>query len=507
MHDRLPCLASGNDPQMTSRDRPDVTGTTGLNRRKFLSVSAGVAAGVATPFAIRTAARGQESALVPAGQAMVTSPRLPMSAIGTRELEQIINGQITDWRDAGAPISQRIELIALEGTIPFSRHLRGSAANYEELAGMLQTRVGAMAMVPVADIDFRVSVLAVDGFDPLRHASVDGQDAIRIAMVGDIVPGRNVHNKMVTYGDFTHPFRKVASELNGYDITIANLEGNLSATIAPPEDIHTYSFVSDPAVIDGMQLAGFDAVSLANNHSRWNAAGWGDAALLDTIDALVARDMGYFGAGRTLTEARKAWVRDVRGSLVAMIGIDGVTANLERVEGEYPIPRGAADEASFSGATAETAGTNPYLLSDILDDIEFLRGRHDIVIPYFHMGEEYLAVPPDWSLAGARAAIDAGATMVVTNHPHVVQGMEIYHGKPIVYSLGNFIFDQMFAIDVRQGYILEIVLSDGKVVGLRPKGVEIEDFNQPRLMDQDEHASLMNRFWWATDRIAGVESA
>ncbi|MGD9715418.1 MAG: CapA family protein, partial [Thermomicrobiales bacterium] len=132
----------------------------------------------------------------------------------------------------------------------------------------------------------------------------------------------------------------------------------------------------------------------------------------------------------------------------------------------------------------------------------FLADSHDIVIPYFHGGVEYEATPPRWVLQAARAAIDAGATMVVTNHPHVIQGMEIHSGKPILYSVGNFIFDQMFAIDVRQGMILEIVLRDSNVVGLRPKGVEIEDFNQPRLMDPGEHASLMNRFWWATDRIA-----
>jgi poly-gamma-glutamate synthesis protein (capsule biosynthesis protein) len=491
---------------MPTPDRGIAPGTEStVSRRQVIGAATGAAAGLALPFHLRGPVAGQESELVPAGQAMVTSPRLPMTAIGTKELRQIINGEIRDWRDAGAPISQRIELIALEGTIPFSKHLRASAADYGELASMLLARPGAMAMAPVADIDFRVNVLAVDDFDPLRHASVDGRDSIRIAMAGDIVPGRNVHNKMLAYGDFTHPFRKVAAELNGYDIAVANLEGNLSSNIEPPADAHTFSFVSDPAMIEGMVQAGFDAMSLANNHARWNSVGWGDAALLDTMDELAQRGLDYFGAGRTLTEARKAWVKEVRGELVAMIGVDGVTANLERVEGENPIPAGAADEASFSGATADTAGTNPYALSDVLADIEFLVDRHDVVIPYFHMGEEYLAVPPDWAIAGARAAIDAGATMVVTNHPHVVQGMEIYKGKPIVYSLGNFIFDQMFAVDVRQGFILEIVVRGGQVVALRPKGVEIEDFNQPRLMDAGEHASLMNRFWWAADRIAAVQ--
>ena len=80
--------------------------------------------------------------------------------------------------------------------------------------------------------------------------------------------------------------------------------------------------------------------------------------------------------------------------------------------------------------------------------------------------------------------------------------MEIHGGKPIFYSVGNFIFDQMFSAQVREGFILEIAIRGGTVVGLRPRGVEIEDFNQPRLMTAGEHASLMDRFWDAADRIA-----
>ena len=113
---------------------------------------------------------------------------------------------------------------------------------------------------------------------------------------------------------------------------------------------------------------------------------------------------------------------------------------------------------------------------------------------------------PAWAREGAKAAIDAGASMVVTNHPHVVQGMQIYNGKPIFYSVGNFIFDQMFSVEVREGSILEIVLRDGKVVGLRPRGVEIEDFNQPRLMTAGEHASQMDRIWQNTDRITAADA-
>ena len=130
----------------------------------------------------------------------------------------------------------------------------------------------------------------------------------------------------------------------------------------------------------------------------------------------------------------------------------------------------------------------------------------DLVIPYFHFGAEYVAVPPLWSVQAAHMAIDAGAGMVVTNHPHVIQGMEIYANKPIVYSPGNFILDQMWAAEVRSGYALEIVVRGANIVGLRFHGVEIEDFHQPRLMTSGEQAALMDRFWAATDRLASRES-
>jgi poly-gamma-glutamate synthesis protein (capsule biosynthesis protein) len=113
-------------------------------------------------------------------------------------------------------------------------------------------------------------------------------------------------------------------------------------------------------------------------------------------------------------------------------------------------------------------------------------------------------VPP-WAVQAAHAAIDAGAAMVLTNHPHLIQGMEIYAGKPIVYSLGNFILDQMWAAEVRSGYALEIILRGTTIAGLRFHGVEIEDFHQPRPMSSGEQAALMDRFWAATDRLAARE--
>jgi poly-gamma-glutamate synthesis protein (capsule biosynthesis protein) len=431
-------------------------------------------------------------------QALVTSPRLPLFGVGSADAARLLAGGVSDWLDVGSPISMAVKPLALQNQIPDGAEPADVVQDYEALVAALDKNPGGVAVVPLDQVDFRVNVLSIDNVDPLRQAD----DTIRVAVVGDIVPGRNVDDKMRFYGDYTHPFLEVADELKSYDLTFANLEGDLSDNIQPPADAHTFSFVSSTKMLDGFKLAGIDAVTLANNHSTWNGQGWGVQGLLDTLDALDAANIGRFGGGHNLDEARAPWVAEVKGKKIALLGIDGVTANEEQRPNGATVNESWLGAASYAGAGDNQPGTNPYITDQFLGDITAAAKQYDIVIPYIHMGVEYVAVLPDWAIDGARAAIDAGATMVVTNHPHVIQGMEIYKGKPIVYSPGNFIFDQMFSVEVRTGLILEMVFRNNTVVGIRPKGVEIVDFNQPRLMAAAEHAALMDRFWWATDRLA-----
>ena len=93
-------------------------------------------------------------------------------------------------------------------------------------------------------------MLAVDGFDPVRNGQFD-EPTIRIGFVGDIVPGRNVGIKMREYNDYTHPFHRVAAILSSYDLTVANLEGDLSDNIAGPAEGATFDFVASTQMIDG----------------------------------------------------------------------------------------------------------------------------------------------------------------------------------------------------------------------------------------------------------------
>lgn len=439
---------------------------------------------------------------VPDGMALVTSPRLPLFGVGSAEMTDLLAGKLPSWLDAGSPIDLEVAPLALESVVPEGAVPVETLKDYEALVKELARRPGGVALIPLDQVDFRVNVLAVDGVDPLRDIPNDADPLLRIGVVGDIVPGRNVGAKMRAYGDYTYPFRRVAAELSRFDLTIANLEGNLSPNIQPPEDAHTFSFVASPEMVEGLKLAGIDAVSVANNHSRWNSEGWGESAFLDTIDALAAGGVPHFGGGRNLVEARTPWVANPNGRTVAILGIDGVTANEQARELDATVNESWFGASQYAGATDSSSGTNPYFIDQVLGDIGQAASQYDIVIPYFHFGQEYIGIPPQWAVDGARAAISAGAAAVVTNHPHVIQGMEVFEGKPIVYSVGNFIFDQMFSVDTRSGLILELAFRGSKVVGLRTKGVEIEDFCQPRLMTAGEQAGIMDRFWWSTDRIA-----
>lgn len=459
--------------------------------------------------------------------AAVTSPRLPLYGVGREQIDRLLRGDIASWREVGAAVDLAVEPLAL-GEAPDGVSPVASYDDYEGFVAGLDEHRGGVALVPVTDVDFRVNVLAIDGVDPLRgrasgaypylrrlYVGVRRQDAealrspieaalavagppaatptagsaiTTVGFVGDVVPGRNVAAHIAESGDPASPFRDVAGRLAAYDLTVANLEGVLSATIAPPDDPHTFTFVADPSMLDGFELAGIDCVTLANNHAM-NA---GVEGLRDTMDALQATGIRYAGAGNTLAEARAPAIFEVNGLTIAILGINGVTANPQDLPGVV-----SGDEA----ATADAPGTNPFVPDQFLADIRAAAEEADIVIPYFHMGVEYRDLPPEWAVEAARAAIDAGAAMVVANHPHLIQGMEIYEGRPILYSLGNFVFDQLFAVEVRTGMILEVTFRGEEIVGLRLHGVEIEDFHRPRPMTGGEQAAFLDRFWRLTDAL------
>jgi poly-gamma-glutamate synthesis protein (capsule biosynthesis protein) len=474
------------------------------SRRALLK--AGVAAGVAvTAPTIATAAPGAPSGDVPLtlaqglapGTALVVSPRLALPGIGSDQIAPLLQGDYTSWHEVGVPLMMPIKLFAIEpdyipeGTSP------ERVSDYNTLAQKLDETPGGFAMLPIEMIDPRVSVLDIDGVNPLLASATNEEPVVKIGVAGDIIFGRNGGNRQATYVDYNLPMYQVKDFLSTFDVTVSNFECFVSETI-DLSTVDPLDFVTIPDSLQGMVMGGIDSVTMANNHAVFSYGGYGIPGMQDTMKHLNEAGIVPWGVGMDLDEARAPWVTEVNGVSIAFYGVDGVTANLE-----YPTAMGVQppDDATPVDARSDRGGTNPLKLDQNLADIERLAGEHDIVLPYFHMGDQYVWTPRDWVVDTCRKCIDAGATAVLTAHPHANMGMEIYKGKAIYYSIGNFIYDQMFTVETRQGYFLDLTFRGKNLVNYRIHPSEVLDFVQPRFQSSREKASFWDRHWRSVDLI------
>ena len=291
-----------------------------------------------------------------------------------------------------------------------------------------------------------------------------------LTAVGDIMLSRNVLGRMEAYGSYRHPFVQTDHLLRAADITVANLEGQVSDHVTRSSDPHTFSFVSPAAVLDGVRWAGIDAVSLANNHTL----DYGTGALADTMRALEGYGIGHFGAGRDRESSYEPRIFAINGQRVALLGFTDLSNTA------YPAP------SLPTPAPAHSA-------ERVAEAVRVAEERADVVIAYFHWGVEYVAVPNQRQRSLAHAAVDAGADLVLGAHPHWVQTAERYQGTPIHYSLGNFVFDQMWSRETRRGVVATFTFRGARVVDTGHTPVLIWDYNQPRIATGYDSAAVLER--------------
>lgn len=228
------------------------------------------------------------------------------------------------------------------------------------------------------------------------------------------------------------------AELDEYreaDLAMVNLENPLT-TASTPMAGKQFNFKADPEAVQVLKEGGIDLVTLANNHTM----DFETPGLLETMSTLEKAGILHLGAGRNITEARRPEVIDVKGQRIAYLGYFG---------------------EDFA-ATDQTAGTSPILEDRIAQDIKALRAQVDWVIVNYHWGQENATHPADWQTKLARFTIDQGADLVVGHHPHVLQGAEVYKGRPIAYSLGNFIFGGNSRSDYDTA-VLKVAVKDKKM--------------------------------------------
>lgn len=283
---------------------------------------------------------------------------------------------------------------------------------------------------------------------------------------GDIMLGRTVEKGIRANGD-TWPFDSIASTLANADITAANLESPLR-TDAPSTQSGSLVLRGYPPGLKGVQKAGVDLVTLANNH----IPDMGLPGLQETKKLLDADGIAHVGAGESDAEAAAPVILERRGMKIGFLAYTyGV--NFDRPGVHYNVAQ--ADEVSKA--------------------VKALVPQVDAVVVFCHCGVEYQPLPNQMQQDVAHAAIDAGASLFIGAHPHVPEPFEQYKNGLIIYSLGNLVFDQDPGNNRDHSALASVTLMGNKPTSLKLIPYHIFDRGQPRLItDQTEKQLVWNLF-------------
>ncbi len=214
--------------------------------------------------------------------------------------------------------------------------------------------------------------------------------------------------------------KELIEEMTSADIMMLNNEFAYS-TRGTEESDKSYTFRADPSRVNILKEMGVDIVSLANNH----ALDFGPDALLDTFSTLDNAKISYVGAGENMARAKAPVYITVGDKTIAFVAASRVVFAMDWY------------------ATDTTPGMiGTYDPSLFLESIKEAKQNSDFVVAFVHWGVERNNYPENYQKVFAQNYIDAGADAVIGCHPHVMQGLEFYKGKPIAYSLGNFWFNQ-----------------------------------------------------------------
>jgi poly-gamma-glutamate synthesis protein (capsule biosynthesis protein) len=305
--------------------------------------------------------------------------------------------------------------------------------------------------------------------EPTLPPEPSGPATITVAAVGDMQFDRQV-KKLINTSGGAAPLSDVAERLAAADIAVGNLESPLSNRGARRTD-KDYTFQGDPRAVDGLAAAGFDFLALANNHTL----DCGNDALADTMALLDERGIGRAGAGMNKTEAWAPAVRDINGTTVAFLSFSHI------------LPSGFVATSTRPGIAQGRLN-----MDEVDAAIRAADAQYDYVLVSFHWGVEYMDDCNGDQVTDAHRAIDAGADMVLSHHPHVIQAVEYYNGKLIAYSLGDFVFDH-YSRKTGEAFILEAELGPDGVSGVRIVPVYLDAHGKPEYVTGQAAATILER--------------
>jgi len=278
-----------------------------------------------------------------------------------------------------------------------------------------------------------------------------------------------VEKRMAEYGSL-YPFQAVYRLLRAADIAVGNLETPFTVRGSPADK--RFIFRAHPEHIPALHTVGFDVLSLANNH----ILDFAPESMDNTMAALEEMGIATVGAGHGEAAAHRPAVLEVKGIKVAFLAF---AAPRWRNSPEVP-------------TASDVAWAEP---EPVRRTVAQAREEADLVIVLLHMGTEYEAQANQQQRAVAHAAVEGGAALVIGHHPHVLQDVEVYRGVPIVYSLGNFVFDMDAIERTRDTAILRAVLARDGVRSVDLYLARIVDDAQPRLRIAEDGSPVVEHVY------------
>jgi poly-gamma-glutamate capsule biosynthesis protein CapA/YwtB (metallophosphatase superfamily) len=267
--------------------------------------------------------------------------------------------------------------------------------------------------------------------------------------------------------DPSFPFARLTPLFQEMDLVFVNLETPLTTK----KRAQGY-FISDPSYAQAMKDAGIGLVSLANNHV-FDA---GEPGFLDTLDHLDRAGILQTGAGLTLDQAREGKTVRIKGKTLHFLGYTQFCSH------------------RYSSIAADYPGVLPLDPQLMAEDVRRARQASDLVLVSLHWGQEYVPNVHPAQVDIAHRLIDAGADCIIGHHPHIPQGIEIYKGRPILYSLGNFIFGNAPRKGMQHDNILvELLIGRQSIEGLilHPVSGNAFDLFQPFPLDGERAERLI----------------
>lgn len=255
-----------------------------------------------------------------------------------------------------------------------------------------------------------------------------------VTIVGDIMLSRGVQQYLTEYG-YDYPYEEVKEIFLKDDLTVGNLECPITERESAADKTKRFVFRADEENAAALKRAGLDCLNLANNHSMDYLSG----GLSDTMEQLKAQGLSFVGAGENASSDTYA-VFEVNGLTIGLFAYSALPPEGFFFHEDKPT-------VAYIGTTN---------LSRLEKEIKAV--DCDFRIVYVHWGIEYEPYKSETQERIAKSAIDAGADLVVGAHPHVLQGKEVYQGKYIYYSLGNFIFDKQIPPGTDESLILQLTI-------------------------------------------------